>query len=71
MEKLANLTAAADNQPAPLAQDICDYVLCLGSLGELKMPSQETHPTSSNWASPLAKLVRIAWGESLMLTSPW
>lgn len=62
MEKLSSPVAATDRQPAPPARNIRDYVLRLGPSGELELPSPDTHPTGSNWASPLAKLVQIAWG---------
>ena len=64
MEKLATPTPRLDNQRAAPARNIRDYFLRVGPSGEIEMPSPETHATGSNWASPLAKLVQIAWGKS-------
>ena len=39
-----------------------DYFLTVGPSGEMKLPSPDTHGTGSNWASPIAQLIQIAWG---------
>ena len=41
-----------------------DYFLTVSASGEMKLPSPDTHGTGSNWASPIAQLIQIAWGEA-------
>ena len=41
-----------------------DYFLAVGPSGEMKLPSPDTHGTGSNWASPIAQLIQIAWGKA-------
>ena len=43
-----------------------DYFLTVGPSGEMKLPSPDTHGTGSNWASPIAQLIQIAWGETIL-----
>lgn len=62
METMKTPTLATENERVPAARNVRDYVLRLGPSGEMEMPSPDTHGTGGNWASPLAKLVQIAWG---------
>ena len=63
MERLSAPERAPENQQDPPARNIRDYFLRIGPSGELEMPSPQTHATGGNWASPLSKLVQIAWGK--------
>ena len=53
-------SSSTDNRPV---RNIRDYFLTVGPSGEMMLPSPDTHATGSNWASPLAQLIQIAWGE--------
>ena len=58
MEKRSS--SSKDHRPV---KNMRDYFLTVGPSGEMMLPSPDTHGTGSNWASPLAQLIQIAWGE--------
>lgn len=64
MEASGGSMTIPNEQRVPAARNVRDYFLRLGPSGEMEMPSPDTHATGGNWASPLAKLVQIAWGMS-------